>query len=125
MNTIQVQGLEYELVQDVREGWDSQAFEERYSEVLNKYDYIVGDWGYEKLRLRGFYDDYNRKAKSSIDARISTLDEYIYEYCNFGCAFFVLKKVSLKEGDQKHVEMNDIDNKDHEIEQDENDQQFN
>ncbi|HEM1953420.1 TPA: DUF1027 domain-containing protein, partial [Listeria monocytogenes] len=24
---------------------------------------------------------------------ISTLKEYIYEYCNFGCAYFVIKKV--------------------------------
>ena len=27
---------------------------ERFSEVLARYDYIVGDWGYEQLRLRGF-----------------------------------------------------------------------
>ncbi len=28
---------------------------ERFSEVLARYDYIVGDWGYEQLRLRGFF----------------------------------------------------------------------
>ncbi|MEB2589847.1 YutD-like domain-containing protein, partial [Bacillus cereus] len=25
--------------------------------------------------------------------KISTLTEYLYEYCNFGCAHFVLRKV--------------------------------
>jgi uncharacterized protein YutD len=89
---IQIQGTLYEVVQDVRNGWNPEAFKERYSEVLSKYDYIVGDWGYSQLRLRGFYDDQNKKAKASFDAKISTLDEYIQEYCNFGCAYFVVKK---------------------------------
>lgn len=91
---IQIQGCFYEVVQDVREGWNMEAFKERYSEVLTKYDYIVGDWGYSQLRLRGFYDDYNKKAKAAFDAKISTLDEYIHEYCNFGCSYFVVKKIN-------------------------------
>ncbi|RCK12666.1 DUF1027 domain-containing protein [Bacillus licheniformis] len=67
---------------------DIEAFKARYSDILNKYDYIVGDWGYSQLRLKGFFDDQNQKA--TFDTKISTLDEYIYEYCNFGCAYFVL-----------------------------------
>jgi uncharacterized protein YutD len=95
---IHIQGNFYEVAQDVRQGWNQDAFKERYSEVLGKYDYIVGDWGYSQLRLRGFYDDQNKKAKAAFDNRISTLDEYILEYCNFGCAFFVVKKVKPPEG---------------------------
>ncbi|WP_202080322.1 YutD family protein [Caldalkalibacillus salinus] len=90
---IEVQGTEYELLQDERDGWDIEAFQERFSDILSKYDYIVGDWGYSQLRLRGFYDDHNKKAKPAYDAKISTLDEYLQEYCNFGCAYFVLKKI--------------------------------
>lgn len=90
---IQIDGNYYEVIQDVREGWNEEAFIERYSDILSKFDFIVGDWGFSQLRLRGFYDDNNRKAKPAFDAKISTLDEYIYEYCNFGCAYFVLKKV--------------------------------
>ena len=33
---------------------DPERLGERFSEVLARYDYIVGDWGYEQLRLRGF-----------------------------------------------------------------------
>lgn len=94
MEVIEIEGQTFEVVQNVREGWDKEVFAERYNEILNKYDYIVGDWGYRQLRLRGFYDDKNNRAKPSFDAKISTLDEYINEYCNFGCAYFVLKKVS-------------------------------
>jgi uncharacterized protein YutD len=81
----------FELVKEERNGFNEEAFKERYSDILNKYDFIVGDWGYNQLRLRGFFDDQNQKA--SFDTKISTLDEYIFEYCNFGCAYFVLKKV--------------------------------
>jgi uncharacterized protein YutD len=81
----------YELVEDTKDGFNEEAFRARYSEILNKYDYIVGDWGYSQLRLRGFYEDQNQKA--SYDTKISTLSEYLYEYCNFGCAYFVLRRV--------------------------------
>ena len=81
----------YELVENVKNGFNEEAFRARYADILGKYDYIVGDWGYNQLRLRGFFDDHNQKA--TYDTKISTLSEYLYEYCNFGCAYFVLRKV--------------------------------
>lgn len=89
---ISVNQLNYEIIEEFREGFNEEAFRERYSEILNKYDYIVGDWGYGQLRLRGFFDDQNQKA--TFDTKISTLKEYLYEYCNFGCAYFVLKRIT-------------------------------
>mgnify|MGYP001391935952 CR=1 FL=1 len=88
---ITIQNIHYEVMEDYREGFKEEAFRERYSDILSKYDYIVGDWGYGQLRLRGFFDDQNPKA--TFDNKISTLKEYLYEYCNFGCAYFVVKKV--------------------------------
>ena len=88
---ININNLTYEILEDVREGYNEEAFKARYSEILTKYDYIVGDWGYGQLRLRGFFDDNNQKA--TFDTKISTLSEYLYEYCNFGCPYFVVKKV--------------------------------
>ncbi len=90
---IQMNDHQYELIENVREGWDEDKFAERYSEILSKYDYIVGDWGYDQLRLKGFYKDQHRK--STYDSRISSLTDYIYEYCNFGCAYFVLKHIKV------------------------------
>ena len=45
----------YQLVLNYREGFDLLAFENRYQEYFEKFDFIVGDWGFEQLRLRGFY----------------------------------------------------------------------
>ncbi|CAN7320946.1 YutD family protein [Peribacillus frigoritolerans] len=88
---ININNMTYEIIEDEREGYNEVAFKARYSEILTKYDYIVGDWGYGQLRLRGFFDDSNQKA--TFDTKISTLSEYLYEYCNFGCPYFVVKKI--------------------------------
>ncbi|WWL81070.1 YutD-like domain-containing protein [Bacillus altitudinis] len=88
---IVIQNATFDLVREIKDGFDEEAFKARYSDILNKYDYIVGDWGYNQLRLKGFFDDQNQKA--TFDTKISTLNEYIYEYCNFGCAYFVLKRI--------------------------------
>lgn len=81
----------YEIMEESRDAFKEEAFKARYSDILSRYDYIVGDWGYGQLRLRGFFEDQNQKA--SFDTKISTLSEYLYEYCNFGCPYFVLRKV--------------------------------
>ncbi|MFC6039489.1 YutD family protein [Paenisporosarcina macmurdoensis] len=87
---ITIDRWEYEVITDYREAFKEEAVQERYSEILNKYDYILGDWGYGQLRLKGFFDDKNQKA--TYDTKVSTLQDYLYEYCNFGCAYFILKK---------------------------------
>lgn len=88
---IRVQSNVYELVANYKNGWNHEAFRERYCDILSKYDYIVGDWGYGQLRLKGFFSDHNTRARPGF--RISQLEEYVHEYCNFGCAYFVLRKV--------------------------------
>jgi uncharacterized protein YutD len=96
---IRVQGVSFEVIQEHRDAWDEEAFKARYSDVLNKYDYIVGDWGYGQLRLRGFFEDSNRKA--TYDSKISTFPEYLFEYCNFGCPYFMLRRVKEERGNGK------------------------
>ncbi|WP_019412836.1 YutD family protein [Paenisporosarcina sp. TG20] len=86
-----IDSWDYEVLTDYREAFQEEAVQERYSEILNKYDYILGDWGYGQLRLKGFFDDKNQKA--TYDTKVSTLQDYLYEYCNFGCAYFILKKL--------------------------------
>lgn len=89
---LELNGKQYELIENVKDGYQEEAIKDRYADILGKYDYIVGDWGYEQLRMKGFYHDRNHKA--AIDAKISAVQDYLLEHCNFGCAYFVLKKVS-------------------------------
>lgn len=92
---ITINHMNFELVENYRDAFDEAQFIEKYSEVLNKYDYIVGDIGYEKLRLAGFYRDNKKKVER--DKKFSAIQDYLYEYCNFGCAYFVVRKVTKEE----------------------------
>lgn len=102
---IRTQAGTYEVMEENRDGWNPEAFKERYSDILDKYDYIVGDWGYGQLRLRGFYTDVNRKVP--FEQRIAALDEYLHEFCNFGCPYFVLRKVKSALGSDDSEMMQD------------------
>ncbi|WP_234340225.1 YutD-like domain-containing protein [Gorillibacterium timonense] len=90
-NLFHVGGNVYELVKENKSGWNLEMFRNRYSEVLERYDYVVGDWGYNQLRLRGFFKEANPRMTK--ESSIVNLEDYINEYCNFGCAYFVLEKV--------------------------------
>ncbi|MCG7339456.1 DUF1027 domain-containing protein [Staphylococcus sp. ACRSN] len=92
---IKVNEQYFEIVEDYRECFDEELFANRYSDILDKYDYVVGDFGYEQLRLKGFYSDHNKKAELS--KRFSTIQDYLLEYCNFGCPYFILRHLSEQE----------------------------
>lgn len=87
-----IDGRKYQLVENYHEGFQVDKLRERFSPILTKFDYIVGDMGYDQLRLRGFYDD---KRKVQPSQKISHLQDYLYEYCNFGCAYFILKNCEV------------------------------
>ena len=69
VDKMEVDDQTYQVIEDFKNGFEKKAFVERYSDILSKYDFIVGDWGYDQLRLKGFFDD------------------------NFGCAYFIVKRI--------------------------------
>lgn len=78
--TILVDEVHYQIIEDYRNGFNIEAFNERYNDIFERYDYIVGDWGHEKLRLKGFFKHSHKLATPDRD--IDYLQEYILEYCN-------------------------------------------
>lgn len=44
----------FEIIEEYRSCFDEELFASRYSDILDKYDFIVGDFGYDQLRLKGF-----------------------------------------------------------------------
>ncbi|WP_154836560.1 YutD family protein [Staphylococcus sp. Marseille-Q1834] len=103
---IKVDQQYFELIEDYRDCFDEELFASRYSDILDKYDYVVGDFGYDQLRLKGFYKDSNKK--SEISKRFSSIQDYILEYCNFGCPYFVVRHLSNKEMAQLDMEQEKV-----------------
>ena len=65
----------YELEKNYKDGFDYEATKEIWTEYFDDYDYILGDWSYGKLRLKGFCDKKNKNFKPIND--IKTVDNYI------------------------------------------------
>lgn len=90
MKQITINNIEYEIVKEVNEAIDKDLLAEKITDYFDDFDYIVGDWAYGKLRLKGFYDSDNKKCKKIND--ISGLDNYIENSCAYGCKWFQIKR---------------------------------
>lgn len=90
MNKITLDDNIYEIIKDYKNGYNKEELEKKYTDYFKDYDYIVGDWAYGKLRLKGFYDSSNKKCKKIND--IDKLDDYLKQNCAFDCSYFVAKR---------------------------------
>ena len=82
---------EYELIKNVKDAFDLEIVKEKMTDYYDTYDYIVGDWAYNKLRLKGFNEKTNKNYKEINDYK--NIDNYIEQYCAYGCKYFILKRI--------------------------------
>lgn len=92
MKKIKLQDKEYELIKQYKDGFDLEELTNRYTEYFEEYDYILGDWAYGKLRLKGFCDKTNKLFNEVND--YNKIDKYIKENCAYECKYFIIKKVN-------------------------------
>ena len=90
MEKIKINDIEYEVIINERDAIDKDILKEKITEYFDGYDYIVGDWAYGKVRLKGFYDSKNKNCKNFND--IAKVEDYIKNNCAYGCKWFELKK---------------------------------
>lgn len=93
MKKIEINKNNYEIVKEYKNGLDLDALKERCVETdyFDAYDYILGDWAYGKLRLKGFYNSKNKNCNDNNN--YDNIDKYIKEYCAYECKYFILKKL--------------------------------
>ncbi|RPA61252.1 DUF1027 domain-containing protein [Aerococcus agrisoli] len=85
---LSINGQIFTIQENFNEAINIEAIADRYMDILDTYDYVVGDWSYEQLRLKGFYAD---DAKiGTLEQKIKHLPDYLIEYASFGAAYFVL-----------------------------------
>lgn len=82
---------EYELVREYKDGFVYEDALSKFTDYFDNYDYILGDWSYGKLRLKGFCDKDNKIYKKIND--INMVDDYIKDNCAYECRYFILKKI--------------------------------
>lgn len=89
----QINDHPYELLTNYRDAFDKMELSDRFNAYFSKYDYLVGDWGFGQLRLRGFYGE---ERNVPAEAKITALQDYLDENCNIGCPYFVLKNQDVR-----------------------------
>ena len=94
MTTIKINEVEYEVVRNDNKCINEEELSVKITDYFDNFDYIVGDFSYGKVRLKGFLEPTNPKKTEIND--YSKLDKYIEAYCSYGARIFILKKVKEK-----------------------------
>ena len=91
MKKIILENNEYELIENDRDCFNELEVKEKYTDYFSDFDYILGDYSYNKLRLKGFCDRNSPRYNKINDYKGK--DKYLKELCAYKCKYFVLKKV--------------------------------
>lgn len=87
---IEIDSKKYKLIKEYKNGFDLELLLAKWTDYFDDYDYILGDFAYDKLRLKGFCNKENPKFNSINDK--DKIEEYIKENCAYECRYFVLEK---------------------------------
>ena len=87
---IEVNNNKYELIKDYKDAFEQEEFIAKCTDYFYDYDYIVGDIAYGKLRLKGFYDEKNKKENKINNYK--DVDNYLKNYCANDCKYYIVKK---------------------------------
>lgn len=82
--------INYEIIKDYKNGFEDSEVKEKLTDFFIDYDYILGDWAYGKLRLKGFNDKTNKNYNEVND--YEKIEQYIKKHCAYECRYFILKK---------------------------------
>lgn len=91
MKKIEINGINYEIIRDDNNCINKEELAEKITDYFEPFDYIFGDYAYDKVRLKGYYDSNNKQVSKIND--IKYLDDYIENYCSYGAKVFLLKKI--------------------------------
>lgn len=91
MEEIEIGKKKYKVIKNVNDAINLEELEAKVTDYFDSFDYILGDYAYGKLRLKGFNEKTNKNFKTYND--YSKISAYIINYCAFGCRHFVISKV--------------------------------
>ena len=86
---IKINNKTYRLVEEYKNAFDLEVVKEKLTDYFDDFDYIIGDWAYGKLRLKGFCKKENKRYRPIND--FTKKQDYLKNYCAPEAPYFVLK----------------------------------
>lgn len=74
----------FELIKNEQDAFKINDFDNKFVEILKKYEFIVGDYNQNNLRLKGFNKD-----------NVKFIPDYINEYCSLDSQYYILRNPSF------------------------------
>ncbi|QEA32881.1 DUF1027 domain-containing protein [Leuconostoc carnosum] len=102
-NEVEIDKLILILVENFKSAFDADKLAIRYTPLLAQYDFLVGDISAGQLRLKGFYNNSKTNVKQD---QIDALQDYLYEYVNFGAPYFVLENINPRKVEKEKPSRN-------------------
>lgn len=88
---IKINEKKYKVIKDYGDTLELLDLNQIVTDYYDNYDFLVGDWAYGKVRIKGFYNSDRKNKKIYND--IAGLDDYLKNNCAYGCKYFVLERI--------------------------------
>lgn len=89
---IEIDGRKYELIKNYKDAFNIDDLKDKITDYFYDFDYILGDYAYGKVRLKGFNNKDN-KLYNKINA-YENIDSYIKNCCAYDCKYFILQSLN-------------------------------
>ncbi len=86
-----INNRKYQVIENYKDALVEEELRNKFTDYFERYDYVVGDWAYGNLRLKGFCKPSNKNYNKINDFKGK--DEYLKEYCAKDCKYFVIELI--------------------------------
>lgn len=92
MKYIIINDQTYQLIENYKDAFILEDVEAKLTDYFESFDYIVGDYAYNKLRLKGFCKENNPNLNDINN--YNQKNEYIKNFCAYDARYFVLERIN-------------------------------
>lgn len=92
MKYVIINNQKFELIENYKDAFILEEIEDKLTDYFDMYDYIIGDYAYNKLRLKGFCKKENKNLNEIND--YENRNDYISNFCAYDARYYILERIT-------------------------------